>query len=85
MTLNLSQLYQLRTSVKQNHNKVVSKYAFLTLLDSHIEALSGQDELQVIQQSIEPENGLQSVYNHYVPEPFRMPVTREQVKRAYNG
>lgn len=83
MTLNLSQLYELRTNVKQNTNKVVSKNAFLALLDSHISVLSGKNDLHVIRDTNEYESGLQRVYDHYALDSVRLPPTIEERNKAY--
>lgn len=82
MTLNLTQLYELRNNVKANPNRVVSKNAFLTLLDSHISVLSGKNDLQLVRDTKEPENGLQKVYEHYALT--RHPPTMDEVRKAYN-
>lgn len=82
MTLNLSQLYELRNNVKQNPNKVVSKNAFLTLLDSHISLFNSRNDLQLVRDTKEPENGLQKVYEHYALS--RCPPSMDEVRKAYN-
>ena len=80
--MNLSQLYELRTNVKQNPNRTVGKNVFLALLDSHISALSGENDLQLVRDANEPEKALQTAYNHYALN-RHPPVTIEQARKAY--
>lgn len=82
MTLNLTQLYELRNNVALNPNRVVSKNAFLKLLDSHISLFNSRNDLQLVRDTKEPDNGLQKVYEHYALT-RHPPVTIERRDKAY--
>jgi hypothetical protein len=81
--MNLSQLHELRINVKQNPNKVISKSVLLSVLDSHIQALTPSNDVQVIQDSKPLETPFKSAYERGENQEIRLPPTKERVRRAY--
>jgi hypothetical protein len=81
--VNLSQLYELKNEISRNPNKVISKLVLLSVLESHIQALTPSNDVQVIQDSKPLEMPFKSVYERDGNQQVRLPPTQEQVRRAY--
>lgn len=82
--MNLDQLYQLRNRAKGNDKKVISKETFLTVLDSHIRLLNGQNDSSIIREHNEPVKVTQGLKTAIGMEQVRVPPTHEQVSKVYN-
>jgi hypothetical protein len=82
--MNLSQLYELKNEINRNPNKVISKLVLLSVLDSHIQALTPSNDVEVIQDSKPLETPFKSAYERGENQEIRLPPTKEQVRRAYH-
>lgn len=82
--MNLNQLYDLRTAIILNPNKVVTKSVVIAILDSHLSALipiDRQIQEQATKVLLQATQTLQTIPR--VEHQTRHPPSREKVRKAY--